>query len=36
MWHNHPFRQRHKTSKMAVEVKFGGDGEEGLNEIRKS
>ena len=30
MWHNYQFRQRNKTSKVAVEVKVGGDGEDGL------
>ena len=28
MWHNHPFSQRNKTSKKAVEVKVRGNGRE--------
>ena len=35
MWHNHPFSQRNKTSKIAVEAKVGGNGKEGLNKILK-
>ena len=30
MWHDHSFSQRNKTSKIAVEVEVGGNGEEGL------
>ena len=30
MWHDHPFNQRNKTSKIAVEVKVGGNGIEGI------
>ena len=33
MWHNHPFSQRNKTSQIAVEVKFGGNGKEWLDKI---
>ena len=36
MWHNHQFRQRNKTSKIAVEVNVGGDGQEWLDKILKS
>ena len=35
MWHDHPFSQRNKTSKIAVEVKVEGDGEEGLDKVLK-
>ena len=35
MWHNHPFSQRKKTSKIAVEVKVGGNGNKGLDKIWK-
>ena len=36
MWHNHPFSQTNKTSKIVVEVKVRGNGEEGLDNILKS
>ena len=36
MWHNHPFSQRNKTSKIAVEVKVGDNGKERLDKILKS
>ena len=35
MWHHHPFIQRSKTSKIAVEVKVGGNGEERFDKILK-
>ena len=36
MWHNHPFSQRNKTSKKAVEVKVRGNGRErGWTEFKK-
>ena len=35
MWHDHPFRQRNKTSKIAVGVKVDGDREAGLDKILK-
>ena len=35
MWQNRPFRQRNKRSKIAVEVKVGGIGEEGLDKMLK-
>ena len=35
MWHNHSFIQRKKTSKIALEVKLGGKGEEELDKILK-
>ena len=35
MWYDHPFNQRNKTSKIAVEVKVGGNGKEGLDKILK-
>ena len=35
MWHNHPFRQRKKTSKIAVEVKVGGTRKDGLDKSLK-
>ena len=35
MWHDYPFSQRNKPSKIAVEVKVGGNGEEGLDKILK-
>ena len=35
MWHNHPFSQRNKTSKIDVEVKVRGSGKEGLGKILK-
>ena len=35
MWHNHPFRQRKKTSKIAVEVKVGGNRKDGLDKSLK-
>ena len=31
MWHDDPFSQRNKTSKIAVKLKVGGNREEGLN-----
>ena len=36
MWNGYPFSQRNKTSKIAVEVKVGGNGREGLDKILKS
>ena len=36
MWHDHPFSQRNKTLKIAVEVKVGCEGEEGLDKNLKS
>ena len=36
MWHNHPLSQRSKTLKIAVEVKVGGSGKEGLDIILKN
>ena len=36
MWHNHPFSQRNKTSNIAMEVKFGVNWKEGLDNILKS
>ena len=36
MRHDHTFSQRIKTSNVAVEVKVGGNGEEGLEKILKS
>ena len=35
MWHNHPFRQRNKTSKIEVEMKVGGNRKDGLGKILK-
>ena len=35
MWQNHPFSQRNKTSKIAVEVKVGGSEKERLDKIFK-
>ena len=35
MWHDHPFSQRNKTSKIAVEARVRGNREEGLDEILK-
>ena len=35
MWHNHPFRQRNKTSEIEVEMKVGGNRKEGLGKILK-
>ena len=35
MWHDHPFSQRNKTSKIAVEVKVGGNRKKGLDKILK-
>ena len=35
MWHNHPFSQTSKTSKIVVEVKVGGNGKEGLDKVLK-
>ena len=35
MWHNHPLSQRNNTSKIAVEVKVGGNRKEGLDKILK-
>ena len=35
MWHDHPFSQRNKTSKITVEVKVGGNGEQELDKILK-
>ena len=35
MWHNDPFSQRNKTSKIAVEVNARGNGEKGLDKILK-
>ena len=35
MWHDHPFSQRNKTSKIAVVVKVRGNRKEGLNKIFK-
>ena len=35
MWHNHPFSQRKKTLKTAVEVKVGDNRKEWLNKIFK-
>ena len=35
MWHDHPFSQRNKTLKIAVEVKVGCEGEEGLDKNLK-
>ena len=32
MWHNHPFHQRNKTSKIAVEVKVGGNRKDGVGQ----
>ena len=36
MWHDHPFSQRNKTSKIAVEVKVGSNGKDGFDKILKS
>ena len=33
MCHDHPFSQRNSTSKIAAEVKVGGDRKEGSDEI---
>ena len=35
MWHNHPFSQRNKTSKIAVEVKVGDNGKKGWTKFQK-
>ena len=35
MWHAHSFSQRKKTSKRVVEMKVGGNREEGLDKILK-
>ena len=35
MRHDHPFSQRNKTSKIAVEVTVGGNRKEGLDKILK-
>ena len=36
MWNGYPFSQGNKTSKIAVEVKVGGNGREELDKILKS
>ena len=36
MWHDHPFSQRNKMSKMAVKVKVGGNGKEVLDKTLKT
>ena len=35
MWHDNLFSQKTKTSKIAVEIKVGGNGEERLDKIYK-
>ena len=35
MWHNQPFSQRNKTSKIAVDAKVGDNMKEGLDKILK-
>ena len=35
MWHDYRLSQRNKTSKIRVEVKVGGDGEEGWTKFSK-
>ena len=32
MWHDHPFSQRNKTTKIALGVEVGGDGEGGVEQ----
>ena len=34
-WHDHTLNQRNKTSKIAVEMKVEGNGEDGLDKILK-
>ena len=36
MWYKYSFYQKKKTSKIAVDVKVGGDGEKGFDKIVKS
>ena len=36
MWHDHPFSQRNKSTKKAVEMEVGGDGERVVVQILKS
>ena len=35
MWHDHQFSQKNKTSKIAVEVKVGGNRKERLQKVHK-